>query len=118
MAKKGYLVVVPVNKPAYMKAFKDMNAAGEIIRNKVGYFIEKYSVDAFDAPMVMLSAHISEKSTKRPAVNDRATYYAQIDEDKDVLGPAIIIGDNDGFFEGLDEAKACKVMNEVNDLSV
>ena len=120
MAKKSYLVVIPVNKPAYMKSFKfgDINAMCEIIRNKAGYFVEKAAVseEITENSLFIISAHVSEKSSKKLPVNERATYCSQNGEEKDVCGAAVIVGNNDGFFEGLSEETANKVMDAVNEL--
>lgn len=116
MAKR-YLVVVPVNKEAYMKSLNSPEKAAAIIREKIGSFIKEDRVDSFDTPMTMFSS--GSKKRAQLGVNERATYYAELPSaEDDIFGVAVIIGKSDGGIVGLTEEKAKEVMNSVNGLRV
>lgn len=116
MAKR-YLVVVPVNKEAYMKSLNSPEKAAAIIRDKIGSFIKEDRVDSFDTQMTMFSS--GAKSKKQLGVNDRATYYASLPSaEDDIYGTAIIIGKGDNGIVGLTEENAREVMNSVNGLRI
>ena len=116
MAKR-YLVIIPVNKEAYTKSLNSPEKAASIIRDKLGSMIKEDSVDFFDTPMMMFSAHARKKAEL--GVNDRATYYAALPSaEDDIFGTAIIIGKNDNGIIGLTEETALEVMNSVNGLRV
>ena len=116
MAKR-FLIIVPVNKEAYLKAFESKTKADAIIQEKVGLVIRKTDVDAFERPMMMFSARGRKKSQLQ--VNDRATYYAKLPSaEDDIFGPAIIMGDIDGTPAGLTEKDALAVRDEINNLRI
>lgn len=110
-----YLIVVPVNKEAYLKGFNSMEKAAAIIREKIGQMIKETPVDCFDRQMTMFSVHARKKSSLR--VNERATYYATLpSEEDDIFGIAVIIGKADDTVVGLTEKEALKVRDEINNL--
>lgn len=112
-----YLVVVPVNKEAYLKGFNSMEKATAIIHEKIGSMIKENSVDCFDRQMTMFSVHARKKSSLQ--VNERATYYATLPSaEDDIFGMAVIIGKADDTIVGLTEKDALKVMNDINNLRV
>ncbi len=116
MAKR-YLVVIPVNKEAYLKSLNSPEKAASIIRDKLGSFITENDVDLFDKPMTMFSAEVKNKA--KLAVNDRATYYASLPSaEDDVCGTAIIIGKGDNGIAGLTLEAAQEVADAVNELRV
>ena len=112
-----YLVIVPVNKEAYLKGFNSMDKAAAIIHEKIGSMIKEDPVDCFDRHMTMFSVHARKKSSLQ--VNERATYYATLpSEEDDIFGIAVIIGKADNTIVGLTEKEALKVMNGINSLRV
>ncbi|MDO4495837.1 MAG: hypothetical protein Q4B62_08640 [Clostridiaceae bacterium] len=114
MAKR-YLVVIPVNKPPYLKGFNDMNKAAEIMQSNLGTIYKKSGVKELNEHTVMFSAHARKKNTL--AVNDRATYFANISDEMNIYGPAIIIGEVDECLVGLTEDEANNILNAVNELT-
>lgn len=113
MAKR-YLAVIPVNKPPYLKGFNDMNKAAEIMQSKLGTMYKKAEVTGIGDHLVMFSAYARKKNTL--AVNDRATYFARIDDEDNIYGTAIIIGEADECLVGLTEQRVNEVLNAVNEL--
>lgn len=112
-----YLVIVPVNKEAYLKGFNSMDKAAAIIHEKIGSIIKETPVDCFERPMTMFSVYARKKSSLQ--VNERATYYATLPSvEDDIFGVAIIIGNADGTIAGLTEKEALKVRDEINNLRV
>ena len=115
MAKKRYLVVIPVHKEPYLKSFLDMSKAENIMQEKLGPMITETGVDCFEKPMVMRSAHARKKNSLQ--VNDRATYFANLPStEDDIYGTAIIIGQSDGGIIGLTEKAAQEVIDAINNL--
>jgi hypothetical protein len=116
MAKR-YLVIIPVNKEAYMKSLNSPEKAASIIRDKLGSLIKEDAVEGFDTQMTMFSACGRKKAEL--GVNDRATYYAALPSaEDDIFGTAVIIGKNENGIVGLTEEKAVEVKNAVNGLRV
>ncbi len=110
-----YLVVVPVNKEAYLKKFANTDRAVQLITEKVGTQVPDNCVtEYFDAPMFIFSRH-EGKSNK--TVNERATYIAELpSEDMNIYGPAVLIGNTDGCIDGFTLEKAEKICEEINEL--
>ena len=116
MAKR-YLVVVPVNKEAYLKSLNSPEKAASIIRDKIGSFMTENDVDFFEKTMTMFSAEVKNKT--KLAVNERATYYASLPSaEDDIYGTAIIIGKSDNGIMGLTLEDAQEVADVVNELRV
>ncbi len=112
-----YLVVIPVNKEAYLKGFNSMEKAAAIIQEKVGMMRKMNTVDCFDRPLAMFSTCARKKSSLQ--VNERATYYATLPSaEDDIYGTAVIIGKVDETFTGLLEKEALKIRDEINNLRV
>lgn len=112
-----YLVIVPVNKEAYLKGFNSMDKAAAIIHEKISSMIKETPVDCFERPMTMFSVYARTKSSLQ--VNERATYYATLPSvEDDIYGMAVIIGKADDTVVGLTEKEALRVKDEINSLRV
>lgn len=110
-----YLVVVPVNKEAYLKKFANKDRAVQLITEKVGTPVPDNCVtEYFDAPTFIFSRH---EGRSNKTVNERATYIAEMpSEDKNIFGPAVVIGKEDDCIDGLTLKRAEKICNEINEL--
>lgn len=112
---KRYLVVVPVNKEAYCKDFNSLDRAVQLITEKVGTSMpERHTVSNFEREMFMFSLRAKKKNL---AVNERATYLAELPSaEDDIFGTAVIIGKQDECIVGLTEETANAVCEEINEL--
>lgn len=114
---KSYMVIVPVNKQAYLKSFNLLNEAAAIIRDKLSGNPKESGVaelESADITLTMLSAETKKKNSL--PVNERATYYAL--QFEDIFGTAIILGKEYETIIGLKENEALKIMEEINNLRV
>lgn len=114
---KNYMVIIPVNKEAYLKSFGFLNEAAAIISDKLnGNPTESgvAEIESADITLTMLSAEKKKKNTL--PVNERASYYAlQFD---DIFGTAIILGKEYETIIGLKENDALKIADEINNLRI
>lgn len=113
--KEKYLVVIPISKDAYLKKFANKDRAVQLITEKVGTPVPDNCVtEYFETPTFIFSRH-EGKSNK--SVNERATYIAEMpSEDKNIFGPAVVIGKADGCIDGFTLEKAEKICEEINEL--
>ncbi len=112
---KRYVIVLPVNKEPYLKGFSDMILAWNFIQNKISGAVKKTAVDAFDRPMMMFSGKAKNKTTL--AVNERATYLAQLPSaEDDILGVAVILGEKEETLYPLTLNEANNILELIKEL--
>lgn len=113
--KKGYMVIIPPHKDAWVECFGGMEKAQSLIASKLGSIIRCDPCRSFGSEATMISP-CSVKKSSLP-VNETATYFAtHISEEGNVYGTVAIIGREDDRVVPLTKEAADFILFEINKL--